>query len=160
MVSSKNKAGNILKILKKTYPGVDCALAHETPLQLMVSTILSAQCTDKRVNEVTPALFAKYRTAQDFARARTPDLEKLIRSTGFFRQKARWIKASGEKLVKNFGGKVPRKMEDLLKLPGVARKTANVVLGGSNGGSAAGAAGEASMTMGMGPSLGSKLRSA
>ena len=119
----------VLDILKKTYPKADCALAHDTPLQLMVSTILSAQCTDKRVNMVTPALFARYKTARDFALARPSELEKLIRSTGFFRQKARWIKASGEKLVKDFGGQVPGTMEDLLKLPGVARKTANVVLG-------------------------------
>ena len=118
-----------LNVLKKTYPGADCALAHDTPLQLMVSTILSAQCTDKRVNMVTPALFARFKTAGDFARARPPELEKLIRTTGFFRQKARWIKASGARLEKDFGGRVPSTMEELLTLPGVARKTANVVLG-------------------------------
>src|SRR3989338_1174670 len=101
-----------LKILKKTYPWANCALAHENPLQLMVSTILSAQCTDKRVNMVTPVLFARYKTARDFARAKPPELEKIIRSTGFFRQKARWIKAAGVKLVKDFGSRVPRKMDD------------------------------------------------
>ena len=123
------EAKMILEILKKSYPDAECALSHDNPLQLMVSTILSAQCTDKRVNMVTPALFSKYRTASDFARARQQDLEKLIRSTGFFRQKARWVRSAGEKLVKDFGGKVPDTMEQLLTLPGVARKTANVVLG-------------------------------
>lgn len=129
MISVKNKSQDILKILKKTYPKADCALHHQNPLQLMVSTILSAQCTDKRVNQVTPALFAKYKSAQDFSRAKSPELEKIIRSTGFFRQKARWIKAAGQKLVRDFGSQVPRKMEDLVTIPGVARKTANVVLG-------------------------------
>ncbi|OGR88084.1 MAG: endonuclease III [Elusimicrobia bacterium RIFCSPLOWO2_01_FULL_60_11] len=119
----------ILKLLKRAYPGANCALSHKNPLQLMVSTILSAQCTDKRVNMVTPALFARYKTARDFARAKPPELEKLVRSTGFFRQKARWIKAAGAKLEQDFGGQVPRTMEALLTLPGVARKTANVVLG-------------------------------
>ncbi len=124
---ARNKS--ILKILKQAYPHANCALDHATPLQLVVSTILSAQCTDKRVNMVTPALFKKYKTAEDFAEAKLPELERLIRSTGFFRQKARWIKAMGERVVNRFGSKVPSTMDELLTLPGVARKTANVVLG-------------------------------
>ena len=123
------RAGKILKILKKTYPQAHCALVHSNPFQLLVSTILSAQCTDKRVNEVAKTLFKKYGTAEDFASADVLQLEKEIRSTGFFRQKSRWIREASKKIVKGFGGKVPRSMEELLTLPGVARKTANVVLG-------------------------------
>jgi endonuclease III len=129
MGQDQTRAKTILKILKKTYPKANCALEHETPFQLMVSTILSAQCTDKRVNMVTPALFKKYKTPEDFSRAKLPELESLIRTTGFFRQKARWIKAAGETLIRDFKSQVPRTMEELLTIPGVARKTANVVLG-------------------------------
>lgn len=129
MMSKENRAAAILKILKKAYPGANCALSHETPVQLMVSTILSAQCTDKRVNEVTKTLYKRYQTAEDFVGADLPELEREIHSTGFFRQKARWIKSACRKLLVNFGGRVPKTMEELLTLPGVARKTANVVLG-------------------------------
>jgi endonuclease III len=123
----------ILKGLQEEYPDVRCALDHRDPLQLMVSTILSAQCTDARVNLVTPSLFAKYPTAAHYANATLPDLEKLIHSTGFFRNKAKSIKAAGQRLVTEFKGNVPQTMEELLTLPGVARKTANVVLGTAYG---------------------------
>ena len=129
MSAPKARSKKILKILKKTYPNANCALVHQNPLQLLVSTILSAQCTDKRVNEVTKTLFKKYRTAEDFASAKPLELEKEIRSTGFFRQKSRWIQAAAKKIVTEFDGRVPRSMEELLTLPVVARKTANVVLG-------------------------------
>ena len=119
----------ILKGLQQEYPDVTCALDHQDPLQLLVATILSAQCTDARVNMVTPALFARYPTAADFANARLPDLERLIHSTGFFRNKAKNLKAAGQRLFTQFKGQIPRTMEELLSLPGVARKTANVVLG-------------------------------
>jgi len=113
----------ILKILKETYPEAKTALKHENPLQLLVATILSAQCTDERVNKVTPVLFKKYKTAN------IEELKNVIRSTGFFNQKARFIKEMAQKLIKDFKGCVPDTMENLIKLPGVARKTANVVLG-------------------------------
>lgn len=119
----------ILAILKKTYPNANCALRFSTPLQLLVATILSAQCTDVRVNAVTKSLFRKYKNAQNFAQATLCKLENEIRSTGFFRQKARWIQQSCKKILEEFNGEVPRSMEALLTLPGVARKTANVVLG-------------------------------
>ena len=119
----------ILRILHRTYPHADCALIHESPLQLLIATILSAQCTDKRVNEVTKSLFKKYETAEDFARADPKELEDEIKSTGFFRQKAKFIRETGRRLVERHGGKVPRTMEELTALQGVARKTANVVLG-------------------------------
>ncbi|OQA15406.1 MAG: Ultraviolet N-glycosylase/AP lyase [bacterium ADurb.Bin363] len=119
----------ILKILKETYPEAKTALKHENPLQLLVATILSAQCTDERVNKVTPVLFKKYKTAEDFASSNIEELKNVIRSTGFFNQKARFIKEMAQKLIKDFKGCVPDTMENLIKLPGVARKTANVVLG-------------------------------
>lgn len=125
----KDRGKAVLETLKKTYPEANCALIHENPFQLLVSTILSAQCTDKRVNAITPALFKKYKTARDFAGARIPELEKMIHSAGFYRQKARWIKGAAGSIISKFAGKVPRTMEDLLSLTGVARKTANVVLG-------------------------------
>jgi endonuclease III len=125
----KARALRILAILKKTYPGAKCSLDYKTPLQLLVATMLSAQCTDQRVNMVTPALFARYRTAADFAGADIPELEKMVRSTGFYRNKAANIKASCRIIVERHGGKVPGGMEEILELPGVARKTANIVLG-------------------------------
>ncbi len=125
----RNSWEKIIGILKKNYPDVDCALEHDTPLQLLVATILSAQCTDKRVNMVTPTLFKKYKTAKDFAQASVRDLEKEIKSTGFFRQKSRWIQAACAIIEEKHGGKVPRDFEALTLLPGVARKTANVVMG-------------------------------
>lgn len=133
MKKTKVPVDRILKGLQEAYPDVKCALDHQDPLQLLVATILSAQCTDVRVNLVTPALFAKYPAAADFADARLPDLEKLIHSTGFFRNKAKNIKAAGQRLLTEFKGTVPKTMEELLTLPGVARKTANVVLGTAYG---------------------------
>ena len=119
----------ILETLAKTYPGVVCALDHRSAWELTVATILSAQCTDVRVNLVTPALFAAYPTPKDMAAASLPELEAMIRTTGFFRNKAKSIKGAAEAVVNEFGGEVPQTMEEILRLPGVARKTANVVLG-------------------------------
>jgi endonuclease-3 len=115
--------------LTKAYPEARCALNHETPLELLVATILSAQCTDARVNQVTPALFARFPRAIDLAGADRGELEGLIRTTGFFRNKARSVQGAAAKIVSDFGGEVPKTMDALLTLPGVARKTANVVLG-------------------------------
>jgi len=119
----------IITRLQKTHPEAHCELNYETPHQLLVATILSAQCTDERVNRVTPPLFAKYQTPADFAAADRVELENLIRSAGFFRQKARFIQESAHTIVLEHGGQIPQKMDSLLKLTGVARKTANVVLG-------------------------------
>ncbi|MEO6970002.1 MAG: endonuclease III [Chthoniobacterales bacterium] len=123
------RAKALVKALPKVYPDAHCELDFKTPLQLLIATILSAQCTDKRVNLVTPALFAKYRTAADFAAAPPAVLEKAIQSTGFFRNKTKSIRAATAALVKDHGGKVPQTMAELHALPGVGRKTANVVLG-------------------------------
>lgn len=128
-VAKKKRAGAIYRVLTKTYPNVRCELDFKNPLQLLVATVLSAQCTDKRVNAVTPALFRKYRSARAFAEADMRDLQTLIKSTGFFRAKAKSIKGLGQAITKNHGGKVPDTLEELVKLPGVGRKTANVVLG-------------------------------
>lgn len=119
--------------LDQLFPQAQCALRHENAFQLLVATILSAQCTDERVNKVTPDLFGKYPTPQDFAALRPEVLEQDIRSTGFFRNKARSIVGAAQKIVHDFGGKVPDSMQALLTLPGVARKTANVVLGTAYG---------------------------
>jgi endonuclease-3 len=119
----------ILQKLDEAYPDVVCALEHENPFQLLISTILSAQCTDVRVNQVTKTLYLKYPTANDFAYADPKDLEQEIRPTGFFRNKTKSIMGASRKIVEEFDGEVPRTMEELLTLPGVARKTANVVLG-------------------------------
>lgn len=119
----------IIEKLKRYYPDAHCALVHSSPLELLVATILSAQCTDERVNIVTKELFNKYRTAKDYAEASLPDLEQRIRSTGFFRAKAKSLKGMGEVLVKEFGGVVPKTMDELIRVPGAGRKTANVVLG-------------------------------
>jgi endonuclease III len=115
--------------LRRVYPDAHCQLDYETPVQLLVATILSAQCTDERVNLTTPALFARYPTVEALAAAEQSELEELVRPTGFFRQKARYIRQAAQLLLKNFGGEVPPEMDSLLKLPGVARKTANVVRG-------------------------------
>jgi endonuclease-3 len=123
----------ILKRLDKMYPGATCALHHRDPWELLVATILSAQCTDKRVNEVTPGLFAKYPTPQDFAAVRPEVLAQDIRSTGFFNNKAKSITGAAQKIVREFGGQVPKTMEEMLTIPGAARKTANVVLGTAYG---------------------------
>ncbi|WP_263381740.1 endonuclease III [Granulicella arctica] len=119
----------ILAILSKTYPDAVCALNHRSAWELTVATILSAQCTDVRVNIVTPALFAAFPTPKAMAAASLPELEELIRTTGFYRNKAKSIQGAARTVVENFGNKVPQTMEELLTLPGVARKTANVVLG-------------------------------
>jgi endonuclease III len=123
----------ILAVLRKTYPEADCALDHKTPFQLLIATILSAQCTDQRVNLVTPVLFKKYPAAEDLAKAPLEDVESIIRSTGFYHSKALSLVTTSRLLVETFGGEVPRVMKDLLTLRGVARKTANVVLGTSYG---------------------------
>lgn len=123
----------IMKRLKKAYPDAHCALNHANPFQLLIATILSAQCTDERVNIVTAELFRKYPTPQDFVEVSQQELEKEIHSTGFFRNKAKNIKAACERLIAVYGGEVPRTMEDLLTLGGVARKTANVVMGNAFG---------------------------
>jgi endonuclease III len=123
------RVAELLKRLEKAYPDAKCALTHTNPFQLLVATILSAQCTDERVNMVTPGLFAKYPTPKDFAALRPEVLEAEIRSTGFYRNKTKSILGASQKIVKEFGGKVPKTMEQLLTLSGVARKTANVVLG-------------------------------
>jgi endonuclease-3 len=119
----------ILEKLDEAYPDAVCALVHENPFQLLISTILSAQCTDVRVNQVTKTLFAKYPTPKDFAYADPKELEQEIRPTGFFRNKTKSIMGASKKIVEEFGGEVPRTMEQILTLPGAARKTANVVLG-------------------------------
>lgn len=119
----------IFPILKKTYPNAKCALDHTNPLELLIATILSAQCTDVRVNIVTKTLFKKYKTAADWANAPIEQIEQDIKTTGFYRNKAANIQKACQKLIENFDGKVPANMEDLLKLNGVGRKTANVLLG-------------------------------
>jgi endonuclease-3 len=119
----------ILDALAKTYPNVVCALNHRSAWELTVATILSAQCTDVRVNLVTPALFKAFPTPKDMAAASLPELEELIRTTGFFRNKAKSIQGAAKAVVEQFGNQVPQTMEEILQLPGVARKTANVVLG-------------------------------
>jgi endonuclease-3 len=129
----KRRAAAVFRRLKAAYPDAKCALTHSSPLELLVATILSAQCTDARVNLVTPVLFAKYRTAADYARSPRGVLEKEIRSTGFFNSKARSIRAACAAIAAEHGGKVPDSMEALLPLPGVGRKTANVVLGNAFG---------------------------
>lgn len=122
-------ASRLLKLLNEEIPNPRVALHYKTPLQLLMATILSAQCTDERVNQVTKGLFARYRTAQDYANADQAVLEKEIRSTGFYKAKARNLIRCGQVLVGRFGGEVPRTMEELVTLPGVGRKTANVILG-------------------------------
>ena len=134
--STKAKLGRVKKIiatLQKTYPDAHCELNHSNSLELLVATILSAQCTDKRVNVVTAALFKKYRSAADYAKANPAELEQDIKTTGFFRNKAKNIQACCRKLVERHGGQVPRSMEELTRLDGVGRKTANVVLGNAFG---------------------------
>jgi endonuclease-3 len=129
----KKRAAKVLRRLARAYPDAKCALDHRSPLELLVATILSAQCTDVRVNEVTPALFRKYKTAADYARAPAGELEKAIRPTGFFNSKARSLRRAGAAIAAEHGGKVPDTMEALVKLPGVGRKTANVILGNAFG---------------------------
>ena len=125
----KARARRIVRGLHDLYPDADCALHHTDPLQLLVATILSAQCTDARVNQVTPALFRRYPDAKAYAGAELAELEEAIRPTGFFRNKAKSLNGLGRALVERHGGEVPDRMEELVELPGVGRKTANVILG-------------------------------
>ena len=133
LVRLRGRARKIATRLKRLYPQPKTALEHQDPLQLLIATILSAQCTDARVNMVTPGLFARYKTVAHFAKANQAELELEIHSTGFYKNKARNIIASCKQLVENHGGIVPNSMEALLELPGVGRKTANCVLGGAFG---------------------------
>ena len=126
---AKQRIARILAALDRAYPDAKCSLDHANPLQLLVATILSAQCTDVLVNKVTPELFRKYRSAADFAKADLAELERDVGRVNFFRNKAKSIKRACQTIVEEFGGKVPGRMEDLLTLAGVARKTANVILG-------------------------------
>ncbi len=129
LAAIKVRAGKIVRLLQKKYPDARCALNHDTVHQLMVATILSAQCTDERVNLVTPALFSRYPTVSDFAAAAPAELEKLIYTTGFFRAKAKSIIGSAQALTENHDGQIPRTLDELVRLPGVGRKTASVILG-------------------------------
>ncbi|MDQ3332958.1 MAG: endonuclease III [Planctomycetota bacterium] len=129
----KNRALKIAKTLAKAYPDAECALRHETPFQLLAATILSAQCTDERVNMVTPELFRRYPTSSKLAAAKAEDVEKIIQSCGFFRAKAKSLTGMAKGLVERCGGEVPRDLDTLVELPGVGRKTANVVLGTAYG---------------------------
>ena len=128
-VKEKQRVEEILARLDEAYPGVTCALRHENPYQLLVATVLSAQCTDVRVNLVTPSFFKQYPTPKVLAQADQAHLQGIIRSTGFFRNKSQNLIAAAKRLVEEFDGEIPDTMEALLQLPGVARKTANVVLG-------------------------------
>ncbi len=131
MKPAKERIMRIIKILRKAYPKSKTVLRNGSPFELLISTILSAQCTDKRVNKITPGLFKKYKSPRDFAHVRQAVLEKKIRSTGFYKNKAKNIIAASKKIVGEFGGKVPDRMDKLTSLPGVARKTANIVLSSS-----------------------------
>ncbi|RMD58173.1 MAG: endonuclease III, partial [Nitrospirae bacterium] len=124
----RERINEIIRRLREEYPNSRTALRYETPFQLLIATMLSAQCTDERVNQVTEKLFKKYKTPHDFARLKQEELEGEIRSTGFFRNKAKNIIAASKKILEEFGGEVPDTMDSLIKLPGVARKTANIVL--------------------------------
>jgi len=129
----RERIAELLRRLDKMYPGATCALHHRDPWELLVATILSAQCTDKLVNQVTPGLFAKYPTPRDFAAVKPEVLANDIRSTGFFNNKAKSLVGAARKVISDFGGQVPRTMEEMLTIPGAARKTANVVLGTAYG---------------------------
>jgi endonuclease-3 len=129
----KKRTLKIIRLLRKEYPDAHCSLNHSNPLELLIATILSAQCTDERVNIVTADLFRKYRSAEDYATAQRSELEADIRSTGFFRSKAKSLQGTCTIINEQYEGRVPRKVEQLLALPGVARKTANVVLGNAFG---------------------------
>lgn len=128
-MTARERVAQLVKVLPKVYPDAHTELNFKTPLELLIATILSAQCTDKRVNLVTPALFKRYRTAADYANAPAAELEKAIQSTGFFRNKTKSIRAATSTIVNKHNGKVPDTMAELRELPGVGRKTANVVLG-------------------------------
>ena len=128
-LSKKDTAAMAEKLLEKAYPDAKCSLEYETPLELLIATRLSAQCTDKRVNIVTRDLFAKYKTAKDFANAEIEDIAECIKSCGLYKTKARDIKMMAEKIISDFSGEVPDSLEKLLTLPGVGRKTANLIMG-------------------------------
>lgn len=131
--NEKRRINRILEILAKTYPAAKVALGFSNPLEMLISTILSAQCTDERVNVVTKELFGKYRTPEDYAKSNLKELERDIRSTGFYRAKARNIRNASKLIVEKFNSQVPRTMDDLVTLPGVGRKTANIVLSNAHG---------------------------
>jgi endonuclease-3 len=133
MSDDKKRARKIVSLLRKAYPDARCSLNHASPLELLVATILSAQCTDERVNVVTAELFRKYRRPEDYTAVAQEELERDIRPTGFFRNKAKSIQGACRLIAERHGGRVPETMEELLELPGVARKTANVVLGNAYG---------------------------
>jgi len=128
-VQKKERTEQIIKLLKRAHPHAHCALNHANPFELLIATILSAQCTDERVNIVTADLFRKYRKPADYLKVRDTELQQDIKTTGFFRNKTKSIQGACKMLVEKFGGQVPKTMDELLQLPGVARKTANVVLG-------------------------------
>ena len=128
-MTARERVAQLVKAFPKVYPDAHTELNFKNPLELLIATILSAQCTDKRVNMVTPALFKKYRTAADYAKAPPAELEKAIKSTGFFRSKTKSIRGATSTIAQKFGGRVPDSMDELRELPGVGRKTANVVLG-------------------------------
>ncbi len=132
-MKARERVERLIEIWQKVYPDAHTELNFKNPLELLIATILSAQCTDRRVNMVTPALFKKYRTAKDYANASQAELENAIKSTGFFRNKAKSIRAATSRIAEKFRGKVPSTMEELRELPGVGRKTANVVLGNAFG---------------------------
>lgn len=129
----KERTRKIIKLLKREYPDAACSLDYSSPLELLVATILSAQCTDERVNQLTPALFRKYPSCEDYLKVSQDELEQDVRPTGFYRNKARAIQGACRMIKEEHGGRVPDRMEELLRLPGVARKTANVVLGNAFG---------------------------
>lgn len=128
-MDEQQRIQTLVSRLAEAYPDANCALDHHSPWELLVSTILSAQCTDERVNMVTPSLFARYSRPEDYLEAPVEELEQAIHSTGFFRNKAKSIRGAAQMVIERFGGNLPRTMEEMLELPGVARKTANVVLG-------------------------------
>ncbi len=131
--AERERAAKIVATLRELYPNAKCSLDFSTPLELLVATMLSAQCTDERVNIVTKSLFKKYRSAEDYASANPEELEQDIKQTGFYRNKAKHIRETAALIAERFGGEVPRTMEELTSLPGVARKTANVVMGNAYG---------------------------
>src|SRR5437763_10932786 len=132
-MTARERVTKLIKVWPKVYPDAHTALNFKTPLELLIATILSAQCTDKRVNMVTPALFKKYRSAKDYASAPVGALEDAIKSTGFFNSKAKSIRGATSAIAKKFSGEVPNSMDELRELPGVGRKTANVVMGNAFG---------------------------
>ena len=132
-IAQKERVRAITRRLKKAYPDAACALSFRTPWELLVATVLSAQCTDKLVNQVTPALFKKYPSVRAFASAHPGEVEKMTRSTGFYRNKTKHLLGAAQAVLERFGGEVPVRMEDLVTIPGVGRKTANVILGNAFG---------------------------